>query len=49
MKLFAGQSSGLVRSIEPAGELVARISAEAETLLRERVPGLLTTPVGERR
>ncbi|HEY3108694.1 MAG TPA: nitronate monooxygenase [Chloroflexota bacterium] len=49
MKLFAGQSSGLVRSIEPAGDLVARISAEAETLLRERVPGLLTTPAGERR
>ena len=49
MKLFAGQSSGLVRSIEPAGDLVARISAEAETFLRERVPGLLTTPAGERR
>jgi NAD(P)H-dependent flavin oxidoreductase YrpB (nitropropane dioxygenase family) len=49
MKLFAGQSSGLVRSVEPAGELVARISAEAEALLRERVPGLLATSAGERR
>jgi NAD(P)H-dependent flavin oxidoreductase YrpB (nitropropane dioxygenase family) len=49
MKLFAGQSSGLVHSIEPAGDLVARISADAEALLRERVPGLLTQPAGERR
>jgi NAD(P)H-dependent flavin oxidoreductase YrpB (nitropropane dioxygenase family) len=49
MKLFAGQSSGLVGSIEPAGDLVAAVSAQAEALLRERVPGLLTTPAGERR
>jgi NAD(P)H-dependent flavin oxidoreductase YrpB (nitropropane dioxygenase family) len=44
MKLFAGQSSGLVRSIEPAGDVVVRISAEAEALLRGRVPGLLASP-----
>lgn len=41
MKLFAGQSAGLVGSIEPAGDLVRRIAAEAERLLRQRVPGLL--------
>jgi NAD(P)H-dependent flavin oxidoreductase YrpB (nitropropane dioxygenase family) len=49
MKLFAGQSAGLVGAIEAAGDLVGRISAEAEALLRERVPGLLTTSAGERR
>ena len=44
MKLFAGQSAGLVDSIEPAADLVAGVSAEAEALLRERVPGLLPHP-----
>ncbi len=41
MWLMAGQSSGLVHAIEPAGDIVRRISAEAEVLLRDRVPGLL--------
>lgn len=45
MWLMAGQSSGLVRALEPAGEIVRRISAEAEALLRERVPGLLAAGV----
>ncbi|HEY3081847.1 MAG TPA: nitronate monooxygenase [Chloroflexota bacterium] len=41
MKLFAGQSSGLIGSIEPAGQIVRRVSAEAEALLRERLPQLV--------
>jgi nitronate monooxygenase len=49
MKLFAGQSSGLIASVESAGDVVARISADAERLLRERVPGILTSSAGERR
>ena len=32
--LYAGQSSGLVHDVAPAGELVRRIAAEAEALLR---------------
>jgi NAD(P)H-dependent flavin oxidoreductase YrpB (nitropropane dioxygenase family) len=43
MWLMAGQSSGLVRELEPAGEIVRRVSAEAEALLRQRVPGLLAS------
>jgi NAD(P)H-dependent flavin oxidoreductase YrpB (nitropropane dioxygenase family) len=49
MKLFAGQSSGLIASVESAGDVVARISADAERLLRERVPRILTSSAGERR
>ena len=33
MKLFAGQSSGLVHAVEPAGDVVRRVAAEAEALL----------------
>ena len=43
MWLMAGQSSGLVHAIEPAANIVRRISAEAEALLRDRVPGLLAS------
>ena len=39
--VWLGQSAGLVDSVEPAGELVRAIVAEAETILRERVPALL--------
>ena len=39
--LWLGQSAGLVDSVEPAGELVRAIVAEAEAILRERVPALL--------
>jgi NAD(P)H-dependent flavin oxidoreductase YrpB (nitropropane dioxygenase family) len=39
--LWLGQSAGLVESVEPAGEIVARIVAEAEEILRERLPALL--------
>jgi nitronate monooxygenase len=41
MKLFAGQSSGLIGSIEPAGQVVRRVSAEAEAILRDRLPQLV--------
>ena len=36
----AGTVAGLIQGIEPAGEIVRRIVAEAEQLLRER-PGQL--------
>ena len=39
--LLAGQTAGLIDAIEPAGDLVRRISAEAEQILRERLPALL--------
>jgi NAD(P)H-dependent flavin oxidoreductase YrpB (nitropropane dioxygenase family) len=39
--LWLGQSAGLVDSVEPAGELVRAIVAEAEMILRERLPALL--------
>jgi nitronate monooxygenase len=39
MKLFAGQSAGLVRGLEPAGDIVRRVVAEAEAAL-ERMGGL---------
>jgi nitronate monooxygenase len=34
--VWAGQGAGLVRSVEPAGEIVRRIVEEAERLLCER-------------
>jgi NAD(P)H-dependent flavin oxidoreductase YrpB (nitropropane dioxygenase family) len=43
MKLFAGQSAGLVHGLESAADVVRTVSAEAERLLRERVPGVLAT------
>ena len=39
--LWLGQSAGLVDSVEPAGELVHAIVAEAEAILRDRLPALL--------
>ena len=36
-----GQTAGLIDSIEPAGDLVRRISAEAEAIIRERLPALV--------
>ncbi len=39
--VYVGQTAGLIESIEPAGELVRQISADAETILRERLPRLL--------
>jgi NAD(P)H-dependent flavin oxidoreductase YrpB (nitropropane dioxygenase family) len=39
--LSMGQDAGLIREILPAGEIVRRIAAEAEQILRERLPGLM--------
>jgi NAD(P)H-dependent flavin oxidoreductase YrpB (nitropropane dioxygenase family) len=39
--LLIGQDAGLIHDVPPAGELVERIVAEAEALLRERLPGLV--------
>ena len=38
---WVGQSVGLIDSVEPAGEIVRGIVAEAEEILRARLPGLL--------
>ena len=37
--LLVGQDAGLIDDIPPAGDLIERIVAEAETLLRDRLPG----------
>jgi NAD(P)H-dependent flavin oxidoreductase YrpB (nitropropane dioxygenase family) len=34
LALYAGQSSGLIRSIQPAAEIVREITREAEKTLR---------------
>jgi len=39
--LLIGQDAGLIRDIPPAGELVERIVAEAEAVLKGRLPKLL--------
>ena len=39
--LQMGQDAGLIDAIEPAGALVARLAADAETALRERARELL--------
>ena len=39
--VYAGQAVGLVRDLPSAGELVGRLSAEAEACLRERCGALL--------
>ena len=40
--VMIGQTAGLIDRIEPAGDLVRRISRDAEAILRERLPKLLT-------
>jgi NAD(P)H-dependent flavin oxidoreductase YrpB (nitropropane dioxygenase family) len=39
--MYFGQSAGLVDSIKPAGDLVQEIVAEAEEILRSRLPTFL--------
>jgi NAD(P)H-dependent flavin oxidoreductase YrpB (nitropropane dioxygenase family) len=39
--LLIGQDAGLIHDIPPAGEIVERIVAEAEALLRDRLPKLV--------
>jgi NAD(P)H-dependent flavin oxidoreductase YrpB (nitropropane dioxygenase family) len=41
--LGTGQVAGLIDAIEPAGDLVQRISAEAEEIIAERLQSLRTT------
>ena len=38
---YVGQSAGLIDDVAPAGEIVLRIVAEAEEVLRARLPELL--------
>lgn len=40
--MWIGQSAGLVDAILPAGEVVRQIAAEAEDILRSRLPALLS-------
>jgi NAD(P)H-dependent flavin oxidoreductase YrpB (nitropropane dioxygenase family) len=39
--LLIGQDAGLIRDTPPAGELVDRLVAEAEVLLKDRLPALV--------
>ena len=39
--LSMGQDAGLIRDIPPAGEIVTRMVAEAEQILRERLPRMV--------
>lgn len=39
--LTMGQDAGLIHDIPPAAKIVARIAAEAETILVQRLPGLV--------
>lgn len=39
--MWVGQSAGLVHAVVPAGELVRSIVADAEAVIRGRLPGLL--------
>ena len=39
--LSMGQDAGLIHDIVPAAEIVARIAAEAEEILRRKLPGLV--------
>ena len=36
--VLIGQDAGLIHDIAPAGEIVERIVAEAEALLKDRLP-----------
>lgn len=40
--VWTGQSAGLISSVQPAGEVVQQIVAEAEEILRTKLPGLLS-------
>ncbi len=39
--LLIGQDAGLIHDIPPAGEIAERIVAEAEALLKDRLPKLV--------
>lgn len=40
--VFAGQTAGLIEHVEPAADIVARIVQEAEEILCQRLPSLVT-------
>lgn len=40
-EVLYGQSAGFVDAVRPAGEVVRRVSEEAEAILRSRPPSLL--------
>jgi NAD(P)H-dependent flavin oxidoreductase YrpB (nitropropane dioxygenase family) len=40
--LLIGQDAGLIDDLPPAGEIVRRITAEAEEILSRKLPGLVT-------
>jgi NAD(P)H-dependent flavin oxidoreductase YrpB (nitropropane dioxygenase family) len=46
--LGTGQTAGLIESIEPAGELVGTIAAEAERIITGRLAGLVAQPAAAR-
>ena len=46
---WAGESSGLIHELQPAGDIVRRVSAEAETLLRRAAGVLVPEGVAARR
>jgi nitronate monooxygenase len=39
--LMMGQTAGLINDIVPAGQLVERIAAEAEAIIRDRLAAML--------
>jgi NAD(P)H-dependent flavin oxidoreductase YrpB (nitropropane dioxygenase family) len=39
--LAMGQDAGLISDIPPAGEIVTRIAAEAQEILRKKLPALV--------
>ena len=39
--VYWGQSAGLIKEIVPAAKVIADMVGEAETILRDRLPGLV--------
>jgi NAD(P)H-dependent flavin oxidoreductase YrpB (nitropropane dioxygenase family) len=46
MSLLAGQGVGLVRAVEPAGQIVHELVEEARQIISQRLAGLVTTGAG---
>ena len=42
--LYTGQTAGLIDDIQPVGDIVQAVVAEAETILRQRLAGMVATP-----
>jgi len=43
MDLLSGQSAGLICEVEPAGQIVAELVAEARQIISQRLAGLIAT------